>query len=121
MSVESHLVIAPHPDDELLGCGGALLRAKAEGNEIHWVTVTEAKAEYGFSQDRVRRRQAEIAQISADMEFDSHVSLGFQPAGLNDSQLGDVVAGIAGQIEAIQPSIVYLPFAGDVHSDHRVR
>jgi LmbE family N-acetylglucosaminyl deacetylase len=120
MSVESHLVIAPHPDDELLGCGGSVLRAKAEGDEIHWATVTEAKAEYGFSQDRVRSRQSEIAQVVTGMEFDSHVSLGFQPAGLNDSQLGDVIASMAGLIEAVQPSIVYLPFAGDVHSDHRM-
>ena len=34
------LVIAVHPDDETLGCGGTLLRHKDEGDEIYWLIVT---------------------------------------------------------------------------------
>ena len=39
-------VIAPHPDDEVLGCGGTLLRLNDEGAEIHWVIVTKMGKEY---------------------------------------------------------------------------
>jgi len=120
MSEDSHLVIAPHPDDELLGCGGTLLRAKAEGQEIHWATLTEVKEEYGYSSDRVQSRTAEIAKVSTGMGFDSHTSLGFRPAGLDESQLGELIGSLGKLIEAVQPSIVYLPFSGDVHSDHRL-
>jgi len=34
------LVVAPHPDDETLGCGGTLLRHKKNGDEIYWMIVT---------------------------------------------------------------------------------
>ena len=34
------LVIAPHPDDETLGCGGTLFRHRHEGDELYWVIVT---------------------------------------------------------------------------------
>ena len=34
------LVIAVHPDDETLGCGGTLLRHKAKGDQTHWVICT---------------------------------------------------------------------------------
>ena len=31
------LIIAPHPDDELLGCGGTILRRSSEGNVVGWL------------------------------------------------------------------------------------
>ena len=55
-----HLVIAPHPDDETLGCGGTLLRARAKGDEIYWLIVTGISEAKGFSADRVASRAAEI-------------------------------------------------------------
>ena len=48
------LVIAVHPDDETLGCGGTLLKHKANGDDIYWLIVTTIKSGYrdwdlGFS------------------------------------------------------------------------
>jgi LmbE family N-acetylglucosaminyl deacetylase len=34
------LIVAPHPDDELLGCGGILLKRVAEGKTVGWVLMT---------------------------------------------------------------------------------
>jgi len=34
------LIVAVHPDDETLGCGGTLLKHKANGDEIHWLICT---------------------------------------------------------------------------------
>ena len=45
------LVIAPHPDDETLGCGGALLRHRKEGEEIHWLIMTTVNEDLGFSKE----------------------------------------------------------------------
>ena len=39
----SFVCLAPHPDDETLGCGGYLLRAKASGAKTYWVIITEVK------------------------------------------------------------------------------
>ena len=35
------LAIAPHPDDETLGCGGTLLKHKNNGDEINWLIITD--------------------------------------------------------------------------------
>ena len=49
------LVIAPHPDDETLGCGGTLLRHTAEGDELHWLIMTTITEEAGFSGERIQK------------------------------------------------------------------
>ena len=43
------LVVAPHPDDETLGCGGTLLRLAHEGAQIAWLIVTSMSATAGFA------------------------------------------------------------------------
>ena len=50
------LIIAPHPDDETLGCGGTILRRKNEGAEVAWLIVTSISEEGGWSSDRVLSR-----------------------------------------------------------------
>jgi len=53
------LVIAPHPDDELLGCGGTLLRRRAEGGSLGWLLVTGMSVEAGWDAARVEKREGE--------------------------------------------------------------
>jgi LmbE family N-acetylglucosaminyl deacetylase len=43
------IVIAVHPDDETLGCGGTILKHKAGGDSINWLIVTSMKEDCGFS------------------------------------------------------------------------
>ena len=43
------LAIAPHPDDETLGCGGTLYKHKAEGDEIYWLIVTGISEDTGWA------------------------------------------------------------------------
>ena len=53
------LIVAVHPDDETLGCGGTLLKHKANGNEINWLIITEAKIEDGFNHKSIKIRKKE--------------------------------------------------------------
>ena len=63
MPVNNTLAIAPHPDDELLGCGGTLLRRKSEGVTLGWVIMTKISEDYGWSTESVRERKNEIEQV----------------------------------------------------------
>ena len=47
------LVVAPHPDDEVLGVGGTLLRRKQEGATIGWLIMTNINAESGWHSETV--------------------------------------------------------------------
>lgn len=114
------LAIAPHPDDETLGCGGALLRHRADGDDIHWLIVTAMTEDAGFSAEQIKKRDAEITAVAEAYQFSSVTQLGFTAAGLDALPLGDVVAAMGKTFEAVQPEILYTPFPGDVHSDHRI-
>ena len=48
------LIIAPHPDDETLGCGGTIIKHKSDGDKIYWLIVTNMLEEEGFDKDRVK-------------------------------------------------------------------
>jgi LmbE family N-acetylglucosaminyl deacetylase len=113
------VVIAPHADDETLGCGGTLLRHAASGDKIHWILVTSMSANR-FSENRIAARRAEIDAVREAYSFSSVYELDFPTAQLDSIATSDLVARIGKAILDIGPEIVYLPFPGDVHTDHRV-
>ena len=112
------LVIAPHPDDETLGCGGTILRHIANGDSVHWMIVTDMQTEYGFSEVQVSQRQAEIQNVAMAFGFSKVHSLRLPPAKLDTLPIGDLVSSISQIIKDISPTVVYLPFRGDIHTDH---
>lgn len=113
------LVIAPHPDDEVLGVGGTLLRRKAEGAELAWVIVTGISAAAGWTQEQVDKRDAEIARVSELFGFAQVFRLDFPTAQLDRVAVGDLVGGLSNAFKAFEPEEVFLPHPSDVHTDHR--
>ena len=112
------LVVAPHPDDETLGCGGTLLRHIAHEEAVHWLIVSDMRTEYGFAEARVSQRIEEIQNVAAAYDFAEVHNLGFPPAGLDALPMKELVRSIGQAITDISPSVLYLPFRGDVHTDH---
>lgn len=114
------LVVAPHPDDETLGCGGTLLRHRANGDEVHWMIVTTMTRMGGYFPDQTAKRNAEIDRVGARYDFASTHRLGFPTAQLDKVPRRDLVEKFATTVANISPEIVYLPSPGDVHDDHLV-
>jgi LmbE family N-acetylglucosaminyl deacetylase len=114
------LVIAPHPDDELLGCGGTLLRHLAEGDEVHWLIATAMHKSDGFSTESIAQRADQIERVHQAMGFSARHELGLPTTRLDTLPLGDLVSAIGNVVETVQPDTLYLPYGGDVHSDHGV-
>jgi LmbE family N-acetylglucosaminyl deacetylase len=114
-NMQKVLVLAVHPDDETLGCGGTLLKHKAGGDEIHWMicTQTDEKSEF------YKTRQKEIQKVSELYNFDSVKSLGLKFMQVDEYSMSELIIKISNVINELKPNIVYLPFKGDVHSDHR--
>jgi len=116
---ESIVVVAVHPDDETLGCGGTLLRLREEGAEIHWLIVTSMTPEGGFSLDAIERRNLEIEAVTKMYGFATVHCLGFTTTHLDEIPMSQLVAAISKVFQSVQPSQVFLPFQHDVHSDHQ--
>lgn len=114
------LVIAPHADDESLGCGGSILKHVANGDEVHWLLVTGMSEQSGFSNKQIETRQAEINKVHDLYAFYQKHELFFQPAALDALPKSDIVAGLSSVINQVKPDIVYTVFRNDAHSDHEV-
>jgi LmbE family N-acetylglucosaminyl deacetylase len=114
------LVVAPHPDDETLGCGGTLMRLRQHGAELGWLIATGISEETGWSEQRVRQRDAEIAQVAKLMEFSDIFNLRLPTAKLDMLSMGDLIDQFSAVFKSFRPEQVFLPSRSDVHTDHRV-
>ena len=116
------LVIAPHPDDELLGCGGTLLRRIAEGGTVGWLLMTAIHEQDGWPAARVQARAAEIEQVREGLNIapEHHFALGLPTTQLDQIPMATLIERIAAVFKTFQPEEVLLPHPGDVHSDHRI-
>lgn len=112
------LVVAPHPDDETLGCGGTLLRAVAEGHTVHWLIATQMDVSRMPSGERLAHREQEIEQVAAAYGFAGVHQAPFLATRLDTVPTGDLVGWVAGVVARVQPDTLYLPFRNDVHTDH---
>ena len=109
------LVIAVHPDDETLGCGGTLLKHKANGDEIHWLICTTIDKSHSYYETR----EKEIEEVAKLYNFNSVHNLRLKTMQVDEYSMSELVSKISKVINEIQPTTIYLPFKGDVHSDHR--
>ena len=116
------LVIAPHPDDELLGCGGTLLRRSAEGGTIGWLLMTAITEEAGWQTEKVAQRAREIQRVREGLGVQSQhfFPSGFPTAELDQIPMSKLVSRISDVFKQFEPEEVLLPYPGDVHSDHRI-
>ena len=116
------LIIAPHPDDELLGCGGTLLKRVAEGNTVGWILMTAIHEEKGWSQQQVRKRDVEIERVREGLGISAQhlYKLNFPSAELDQLTTCTLVDSLSKIFKDFQPEEVFLPHPGDIHSDHRI-
>ena len=117
--MKRYIVVAPHPDDETLGCGGSLLRWKHEGAYICWLIVTGMDQELGYTQQQMEERQRLIEEVAAAYGFDSVYKMGLPTTRLDTIPLAEITARISKIFLKVEPTDVFLPFAHDIHSDHR--
>ena len=112
IKAERVLIIAPHPDDEVIGCGGVILNYLEQGSDVTVVIVTNG--EYGCFGDKTIDRNAEC--VSAWNGYDT---LDIRFFGHKDSQITDSIMQQYRQIfEEKNPDVIYVPWILDRHMDH---
>jgi len=113
------LVVAVHPDDETLGCGGTLLKHKANGDQLFWLIATNAVKGHSSNLSTIKQRGKEIDKVAKAYGFKGIYKMNLPSKGVDTIPMAELVGKISAIIENIKPNIIYLPFQGDVHSDHR--
>lgn len=114
------LVVAPHPDDETLGCGGTLLKARDAGIEIVWLIMTRIGSDIGATPERIAERDREIEDVAKAYNVSETVQFDFPTTRLDTLPMCDVVEQMSQVVRRVAPTDIYLPFRRDAHSDHAV-
>lgn len=116
------LVLAPHPDDELLGCGGTLAQAAASDATTEVLVLYLTDGERG-SADRAHPEQ--VARVRREEASRGRTAIGIAGAthaGFPDGQLqacADSVEWVREAMERFSPDIAMVPAPLDPHPDHR--
>ncbi|MQY73505.1 MAG: PIG-L family deacetylase [Dehalococcoidia bacterium] len=114
-----HLVIAPHPDDEVLGCGGTIARHTLAGDEVYLCIVTKAYPPE-WPEPEIKERKAEVLRVNKILGIKKTFSLDLPTARLDTIPQKELNDSIAGVIEEVKPEVVYIPHKGDVNKDHKL-
>lgn len=125
-SAKKILVVAAHPDDEVLGCGGTIARYASEGKEVFCLFLGGGKASR-FEAEHTKELQRERAMIRKEAENAAKI-LGVANVWFEDfpDQKYDVVplAKIIKTIKIVQdrvrPDIVFTHHPGDINLDHKI-
>lgn len=125
---EAVLVMAPHPDDETLGCGGTLARLAASGCRVSVAFVTDGRSSHpGHSRHgpeaiaALRRREAEQALATLGIEGGGAHYLSGRDGGLSSMEATERER-LSGEMRAlvlrVRPDVVMLPCRGDGSDEH---
>lgn len=119
------LVVAAHPDDEVLGCGGTIARLHREGAAVHVVLLADGESSRAGQPDAidaglVTARNA-AAEAAAKVLGVASVAVHQLPDNrLDQLDLLDVVKVVEAAIARIKPATVFTHHSGDVNVDHSV-
>jgi len=116
------LVVAAHPDDEVLGCGGTIAIHVENGDNVNVI----------FFSDGVTSRNSNIGNLNIDKRKHASIAackilgvnnthfLGFPDNRLDTIPLLDLVQDLECVISKIKPSVIYTHHAGDLNIDHKI-
>jgi LmbE family N-acetylglucosaminyl deacetylase/glycosyltransferase involved in cell wall biosynthesis len=125
------LVLAPHPDDEIIGCGGAILRHVQNNDSVHVIIMTDGglgdpeialkvAVENNYEtavKDYVELRKGESKKAGETLNYGIPEFWGIRDRTLEYGE--KYVSMVMEQIKTINPSCVYAPSLYEMHPDHR--
>ena len=120
------LVIAAHPDDEVLGCGGAIAKHTQNGDQVHILILAEGATSRNLERDRqlfaseISALKTAAHKASKILNVDSLALHSFPDNRMDSCDLLDIIKVIEQAIDRYQPKIVYTHHAGDVNIDHQL-
>jgi len=112
------LVIAAHPDDELLGCGGTVALHTRAGDTVTSVIVCEGESLRYGPEGVGQTSHARMA--AATLGVQDVRMLGFPDQKLDTITLTDIITPLEAVVREIEPEVVYCQFGGDINRDHQL-
>ena len=115
------LVLAPHPDDEVFGCGGAIMSHVDAGDPVHVIILTDGGRQEGAGDDPqlyMEQRKRESTDAAGILGYGSPIFWGLPDRGLKYGER--LIQGIFSAIKEFDARLIYAPSLLEMHPDHRV-
>lgn len=111
------LVVAPHMDDEVLGCGGAIARHVDAGDSVDVCVVCNRAYDHAYDDTEIaaEKRSAEVARQALGYDRLAFLDL---PDEQLYAHLQEAITRIERAVAAARPDVLYTAFGGDPHQDH---
>jgi N-acetylglucosamine malate deacetylase 1 len=114
------MVFAPHPDDELVGCGGSIAKHVKLGNQVTVVYMTSGDAgNLKYTKEQLGKIREQEAKNGLKILGVSKLSFLRNRDGYLETSADNLVKTVE-LIRNSKPDVVYLPHAEDAHQDHKV-
>lgn len=119
------LVIAAHPDDEVLGCGGTIAKLAAQGKEVHiLILATGLTSRLNFnlkkSPNALKIHLKRARQAGALLGAENINFAGFPDQKMDTLPLLEIVQRIEAEIKSVQPQVIFTHHGGDLNMDHAI-
>ncbi len=111
------LVLAPHPDDECIGCGGLIVQMRRRGVPVKVVLVSDGGGAGTLPAGAAAVRQREFDAALRRLQVDEQAKLGFADGALHSEPL--LHDAIAAEVRGWSPNWLLAPSSADGHRDHR--
>jgi LmbE family N-acetylglucosaminyl deacetylase len=112
------LVVAPHPDDEVLGCGGTIKKLTSQGVKVIVLVITRGKKEL-YSEEKIKNVREEALNAHRMLGVAETQFLDFPAPDLDLISIAEISRAISRVIEKYEIETIYLPHRGDIHHDHK--
>lgn len=112
------LIIAPHPDDEVLGCGGTIKKMTSQEQEV-WILIISRGKKGIYSEEKIRNVRREALRAHKILGVKETRFLNFPAPELDLVSLSELSSAISEIIGEYKPDTIFLPHRGDIHHDHK--
>lgn len=112
------LVIAPHMDDEVLGPGATVARHVQQGDHVTVCITCNRAYDREYDEDAIAQEKDCTRRARKVLGYDDLRFLDL-PDERVDDRFQDLLDGLEETVGTAQPEVTYVPYAGDLHQDHR--
>lgn len=118
MTKKNILIIAAHPDDEVLGAGGTIAKLGREGHDVFLLVLSDG----GFARDHssVQMKQEALRLSCECLQIKNMLPFSFKDNHFDSYPVSDIVQKIETAVKTFSPNIVYTHSPFDLNQDHRV-
>ena len=113
------LVVAPHPDDEILGCGAQIKKHISKGHSVNVLVMTRGSSKC-YSDEQIQIVRSEALKAHEYLGVEKTIFKNFNAPELDSYPISEIANEILSVIKMLGCELMYIPHRGDIHNDHYI-